>query len=190
MIRNNDSLIDAIDRLDGDNAKVVLKLFLAKTQRSALIRTALSNILLTEQKTDHTQLVQLTEEKIITKSKLQDVINSPMLTHLSDIIEATLRPDGPFQTRDILMIAALNNKTHYLKGHTIEKRDKVICGYILYLAGFKLRSTYSRNQGTTIKAWKSAEEYKSASIEDRIQLALGRIKELQSKTDKNLDNLI
>ena len=145
----------------------ILLLPMSKSLRSKYARIIMGD---TSEDVADRMPVMLSESRSIPRQALKTLIKGGMLTYTREIIMAALDPRGPFQSTEILMLAAqiYGQPTTFVTVKGIPQRAKNEAGYILSMAGFERLSHYDREKRTPVKAWLPAKGMEKVSLEDRI----------------------
>ena len=131
---------------------------------------------------------------------MEKLYQSPLMQFTEAMIRAALQADGPFQTREIMMLAALSvPKAYYMTAQGIPKTEKVMAGYILQMAGFEFVSLYDKDRKMPVKVWKSKYGWgqmdagtraKEVMIHMQSELKKVEAQKLEELTPLRLDDLI
>jgi hypothetical protein len=168
-IYTKQQLLDTIDQLDELTLRETLRRLVA-LQTSKTISSKIAAIVLNRAE-EKRQWFELSPSKVISEDSMARLSQSKMKEFTRPIIKAALRNDGPFQSREILMVAALEvDKAFYMTESGIEKRYKEQAGHILTLAGFERVSHYCKQRKQPIKAWKLRKDMENFTIEQRVEL--------------------
>lgn len=170
-------LIIEIGKLNEAQAKTAL-IRIVSTASSPKKRSEYAACILAK-RTDLSPTVYLTDDRPISRVALDGLIGSPMLEYTKEIIEAALDPRGPFQSRDILMLAdqIKGGRAFFITANGIPQNYKNEAGLILSMAGFERVSHYSRERKTPIKAWRSRKDFRKTSVEMRMDMVFTALKD-------------
>jgi hypothetical protein len=151
-----DKLQDRVNQMDDGQAKGVIKKILSKRHSQSEFDSIASAIMGLDEYGRPSYVCNITDNKTISHSLMEKLYQSPLMDFTEAMISAALQPDGPFQTREIMMIAALSvPKAYYMTTKGIPKTEKVMAGYILQMAGFEFLSIYDKDRKMPVKVWKS-----------------------------------
>jgi hypothetical protein len=140
--------------------------------------------------------ILISNKKSVDINSINKIKNSRIMKFIPALIEAALRLDGPFQTREIMMVAALSFEgAYYIKNSKIHHGDKVMVGHILIMAGFERISHYDRETKRPVKAWKLRYGQGSTDNSMRAEIVYNTIRTATINNDINetqskLDELV
>jgi hypothetical protein len=137
--------------------------------------------------------ILISNKKSVDINAIDKIKNSQIMKFIPALIEAATRLDGPFQTREIMMAAALSFKdAYYIKNCKIHHGDKVMVGHILTMAGFERISHYDRETKRPVKAWKLRYGQGNTDNNMRAEIVYSTIRQatLTDETQSTLDEII
>jgi hypothetical protein len=184
-IYSNEFLLSRIDELTDAETRTMLKRIvtrpgLSKAARSILAATLMAN-------PGHIdEQVQIASDRHIPQSRIDALRESDLMDHAHHIIMAAMHPAGPYQTRDILLIAAQEHggNVPFITSKGISQQAKVLTGYLLSMAGFDRKSVYSRERRMPVKCWVSRHGWKKLTAE----LRLTEVRITLGSTDAQIPN--
>lgn len=139
-------------------------------------------------------VAQISEDRSIATREVKELHHSPMMEYADKIIEAALRPEGPFQTRELMLVvgALCDEPPFFMKGGIMSKKHKTQVGYILSMAGFERRSHFDKETKKPVKAWKSKAGLQWMSVTDRMSMVRSTINHVLMPTDQpqTLEDLV
>lgn len=153
---NNEYLIERIEQMDLEAARDALsKIVMARMPETA--RSSIGRILtgLDHVKRDNIKR-KISKGREVPLSTLENLYRSPVMNYVEELILAALDPRGPFQSREIMMLASSIKGGHaeYITADGIPQAYKNQAGHILTMAGFERRSHYDKERKIPVKAWK------------------------------------
>lgn len=151
-----DKLLERLAQMEDAQAKVVLKKILSKRHSQTEYDLIASAIMGLDEYGRPSYVCTISDNKTISYTLMEKLYHSPLMQFIEPMIKAAMQPDGPFQTREIMMLAALSvPKAYYMTPQGIPKTEKVMAGYILQMAGFEFVSLYDKDRKMPVKVWKS-----------------------------------
>lgn len=116
--------------------------------------------------------VFLSDDRPVLRHTLENLASSPMVNYIPEIIQAALDPRGPFQSREILMLAdqLKGGKAFYITANGIPQNFKNDAGLVLSMAGFERVSHYDRERKMPVKAWKVKKAWQHFTPEQRVDM--------------------
>lgn len=164
-------LLERIKKMDLATAKAALEKIVRIKIMAELTRGKIGRVIMRLDVEDKkTTTVQLNKERTISTKALEDLSKSVMADYVEEIIMAALDPRGPFQSREIMVLAAQikGGNAPFITGKGIPQAMKNQAGYILSMAGFERRSHYDRERKMPVKAWQPKHGYTHMTIEQRV----------------------
>jgi hypothetical protein len=127
--------------------------------------------------------VQIASNRSVQVKAVLKIYESKIINYIDEFIQAALDPRGPFQTREIMMIAdqMKGGGAWFITADGIPQADKNMVGHILSMAGFERVSHYDKATGKPIKAWKVAQGWTAYTPAQRGELVRGAISEIVTK---------
>jgi hypothetical protein len=185
-IFSNEHLTEKIDAMDTATAKAVLrKIITIKMSEETRGRVARA-VLQMDQSVKEKKIVKLSKERSVPYKTLEKLSESPMIEYTEELIKAALDPRGPYQSREIMLLAAQikGGSGHpFITGHGIPQDFKNQVGHILTMAGFERTSHYDKERRMPVKAWKSKHGWKNMTVEQRVQEVQATIKHELTQTE-------
>lgn len=170
-IIRKETVVRAIEEASAEELREILHRFLntkmADYAKSRLYRIALN----LGQDPREVSKAKLTKEWSVPVKSLDALAASPMMDYVEELIRAALDPRGPYQSREVMLIAASKKEGHapFITNHGIPQQYKNQAGYILTMAGFERVSHYDRERKMPLKCWKPKHGTKGMTIEERVQ---------------------
>jgi hypothetical protein len=196
---NKEQIVSAIQEADEAKIRNALLAFALMTKQPDSVYKILKSNLLAKSKiieVDPETHCFLSKGRAIKLRDLENLSNSYMMDYIEEIIEAADRNDGPHATREIMLIAASTSgktKVPFITSKGILMQDKIRTGYILSLAGYKMKGHYRKDVGQSRKSWSKIHGQISWTKEERaIQVRFRIKKEIEeaNKTKPKVEDLI
>jgi hypothetical protein len=190
MKYTQDELLAAIHHAN-HNDLVGMMTMVLKMRLSADARDRLAYIIMGDKKQE-AHYVNLALDRSIPLIALKELAVSPIMQYVQPLIEAAMHEDGPFQSREVMLLAAsiAGHKPYYM-GKEIARKDKTLVGYILTMAGLERRSHFDKDRKSPIKAWKPRRGVTKLTVKQRADMVYSIMSEyLKPHTALTLENLI
>jgi hypothetical protein len=139
--------------------------------------------------------ILISDKKSIDAERIIAISKSEIMDYIPALIDAALAIEGPQQTREIMLRAALRfEKPYYLKNTMLTHKDKIFVGHILIMAGFERISHYCKESKTPVKAWRLRYGEVDTDKELRAQIVYSKINEVvksyMNESEFKVDDLI
>lgn len=168
-----DKLIEKVNSFDETQAKNVLKKILNKRHSASEYDNIAGAIMGIDEFGRPTYTCNITENKTVSYSLMEKLYKSPLVDFLEPMIKAALDFNGPYQTQEIMVMAATSApRAYYMTAQGIPKAEKVMAGYLLQMAGFEFTSQYDKIRRMPVKVWKSRYGWGNLTVEQRAKEVL------------------
>jgi hypothetical protein len=185
-IFSNEHLTEQVDAMDMATAKAVLrKIINIKMSEETKGRVARA-ILGIDQSVKEKKIVKLAKDRTIPYSTMEKLAESPMIDYVEELVRAALDPRGPYQSREIMMLAAQikgPGEHPFITAHGIPQAMKNQAGHILTMAGFERQSHYDKERRMPVKAWKSKHGWAKMTVEERVNEVRATLQTELSQTE-------
>lgn len=185
-IFSNEHLTERIEAMDLATAQAVLrKVITIKMSEDAKGRVARA-ILLMDQTVKEKKIVKISKDRTIPYKTMEKLSESPLIEYVEELIRAALDPRGPYQSREIMMLAAQikgGNGHPFITASGIPQDYKNQAGHILTMAGFERKSHYDRDRKMPVKAWKSKHGWAKMTVEERVNEVRATLQSELSQTE-------
>ena len=171
--------------MDVATARVVLrKIVTTKMSEETKGRVARA-ILGLDQNVKEKKVVKLSKDRTVPYKTMEKLLESPVIEYIDELIMAALDPRGPYQSREIMMLAAQikGGQAPFITGKGIPQLYKNQVGHILTMAGFERSSHYDKERRMPVKAWKSKHGWKHMTAEQRAVEVRAQMKQELSQTE-------
>lgn len=168
-IFTKDSLKEKVEAMDLDTAKTVLKKIIDFPMAESTYGRIARAVMKLDQSVKEKKIVKISKGRTVPYKTLEALTTSPMINYVDELIMAATDPRGPYQSREIMMLAAQikGGDVPFITSKGIPQQYKNQAGHILTLAGFERVSHYDRERKMPVKAWKSMHGFKSLTNEQR-----------------------
>lgn len=178
---------ERIDQLDHETAKQILKKIISMRTSEGLKAKIYRAIAGMEAPYREKQSVKIGKNRTIPFKTMDSLISSPMMDYIEELIMAALDPRGPYQSREIMMLAdqLKGGGAPFITANGIPQSYKNQAGHILTMAGFERQSHYDKARRMPVKAWKSAKGWGHMTVAERVNEVLIT---LQHETKKEVES--
>lgn len=183
-MRTQDEILEIVRGIDAEATKEAIMRLLQKPMAKT-VRDALSKGLCGVEKKTHPTVCHLTKTRTVAYRAMETLSQSVMMSYVSELITAALYLSGPYQSREIMMIAAeLKGGAPFITATGIPQTYKNQAGHILTMAGFERVSHYDRERKMPVKAWKVKRGWADFTIDQRAELVYSTIKQEMEAVDR------
>lgn len=127
---------------------------IARLNFSKSMQHSINNIVMNEAPADASDAqCYAGPRRVISYKEMKALSQSYLMDHVQRILQAAADPSGPFQSGDLMTVAAMGIEAPWITKDGIAKKDLVQAGYILSMAGFDRKSHFVKEIGQPVKCW-------------------------------------
>lgn len=122
--------------------------------------------------------VAISPDRFVKYNELVGLWRSGMVDFTNALIEAALDPQGPHNTKELMLVAGAlaGGAPYFMKPDGFEQQDMKHAGFILTMAGFERKSVYKKELGMPLKCWVKRRGYANLGVREREQLVMSIMK--------------
>jgi len=170
-IYSNDQLIQKINSSEPDILKTILHKIVNKKKSEVFSQMVQDAVMGTNTSELSKQLCIIAPKVNVSYDDLLELSNSEIVDHALTIINIVLRPYGPYQTREILML--LSSEVGNIKctnaSNKLDTKKRKHVSMILRMAGFEMYSCWDKERRLSLKMWLPRSGYGSLTKEERVE---------------------